>query len=94
MASDISYRHTPTPGFGPVLRRARKARGWTYRAAAKHIGIATGYLCELEHGRRCPSETVAGLLVSVLGLGGADAALVWSEAVPDVGRDFPGRGGR
>jgi transcriptional regulator with XRE-family HTH domain len=87
---DRDGRHLPPAGFGGVLRAARLARGWSYRVAADRIGISFGFLAELERGNRCPSESVAWLLVDRLGLSGGAAAAVCAAAVPDAGRDWPG----
>ena len=72
--------------LGDAIRQRREALGLSMRAAAQRIGISTGYLVELEHGRNpttgrppVPSATVlAGIgrtldidTVTLLDLAGA-----------------------
>ena len=74
-----------------MLRRARLARGLSQRMACRACGnISRWHLRNLEGGLRCPSESVAQLLIERLDLTATQAGLVRSAAIPDVGRDYPG----
>ncbi|MCP4573284.1 MAG: helix-turn-helix transcriptional regulator [bacterium] len=43
--------------FGYLLRRARLAAGVSQRELAQLIGVSSGYLSDVEHGRRRPLNT-------------------------------------
>lgn len=81
-----AHRHL-APDIAESLRRARRGRGWSFRAAARATGVNAGYLCHLEHGRRVPSIVVAEALIKGYELTGGDAALLRSAALEGVGRD-------
>ena len=74
-----------------MLAARRRARGWSLRDAGRHTGISFGYLGLLERGQRAPSTVVAAVLARVYELTPADSSWLWSGAVADVGRDYPGR---
>lgn len=76
------------PEVAGVLRRGRRARGWSFRMAGKRTGVAFGYLHMLEAGTRVPSVVVAEALVEGYGLSGADAEALRSVALVGVGRDW------
>jgi DNA-binding XRE family transcriptional regulator len=84
-------RRVPPPELGPMLRAARKARGWTHQRLADEIGTSRQTVTGLELGDRCPSRTVAVALADVLGLPHERRAELLDAAVPDAGRDWPGR---
>jgi len=75
------------------LYEARITRGWTFRAASEALGLSTGYLCDLERGRRVPSLTVAVILVVGYQLPEPIASSLYRVARPWVGRDSPYRTG-
>jgi transcriptional regulator with XRE-family HTH domain len=79
------------PEVAAILRRGRRARGWSFRVAGQRTGVAYGYLAMLEGGHRVPSVVVADALVESYGLTGADAEAVRSVALPGVGRDWQSR---
>lgn len=82
-------RHYLSAEVAAGLRSARLRLGLSYRAAAQRAGLQHGYLCELEHSNRCPSVTVARVLIDALRLDAAVAARLLQEARPDAGRDSP-----
>jgi len=81
------------PAIADALHAARLARGWTFRAASATLGLSTGYLCDLERGRRVPSLTVAVVLVIGYQLPEPIARSLYRVARPWVGRDCPFRTG-
>jgi len=81
------------PEIAHGLYEARITRGWTFRAASKALGLSTGYLCDLERGRRVPSLTVAVILVVGYQLPDSVARSLYGVARPWVGRDCPMRTG-
>jgi transcriptional regulator with XRE-family HTH domain len=42
--------------FGAFLKSKRNERGITVRAMAETVGVAVGYYCDIESGRRSPLE--------------------------------------
>lgn len=76
------------PAVAQVLRSGRLRRGWSFRTAGRETGVAFGYLCLLEHGKRVPSVAVAEALVKTYGLTASEAALLRSVALEGVGRSF------
>ncbi|MEU6244822.1 helix-turn-helix transcriptional regulator [Streptomyces sp. NPDC047024] len=72
-----------------MLRGARQRSGLGLREVARQAGLSSGYVADLEAGRRCPSVTVAQRLVEVLGLVEGDRAQLLTAAVTDAGRDNP-----
>lgn len=44
--------------FGAKLRNARRSADLTLREVAKSVGITTGYLSEMESGRKHPPNTL------------------------------------
>lgn len=83
-------RQRLSPAVGAGLRDARLTLGLSFRAAARRAGVSAGYLCQLEHGSRCPSVAVADALVDALRLDGATADRLFCEARPDAGRSWGG----
>jgi len=81
------------PAIADALYEARMARGWTFRAASEALGLSSGYLCDLERGRRVPSLTVAVLLAGGYQLPDSVARSLYRVARPWVGRDSPFRTG-
>jgi len=81
------------PAIADALHAARLARGWTFRAASEALGLSTGYLCDLERGRRVPSMSVTILLVTGYQLPDPIARQLYRVARPWVGRDSPFRTG-
>ena len=84
-------RRELTPETGAVLRRARKARGWTLAKASEEAGISLAYLSQIERAVRCPSVTVAGALAKGYQLSRDDTIALMSEAVRNAGRDKPSK---
>lgn len=81
------HRHLPAE-IATIFRHARRRRGWSYRAAAKELGIALGYVAMLDKGQRVPSTVVAEVLIEGYDLTDDEACLVRSVAIPHVGRDW------
>jgi hypothetical protein len=71
-----------------ILSQGRKGRGWSYRTAARQMGLSVGMVWMLDHGQRVPSTVVAELLIEGYKLSYAEADLVRSAALPHVGRDW------
>lgn len=82
-------RRVPPAELGPMLRAARARAGLGLREAARMVGIAPSYLCELESGTRCPSVTVGTHLFQVLSLNEEEGRLLAASVVADRGRDHP-----
>jgi len=81
---------------GKALGRARRSRGWSYRQAAKHTGVAAGHLHAIEHGNRACSLSVAEAIIDAYRLhrNATEVALATDlryRAVTDAGRDSPYR---
>jgi transcriptional regulator with XRE-family HTH domain len=87
----VRSRCSPPPGLGSTLNAARVRTGYGLREAARVLGISPGYLAHLEAGRRCPSRTVALVLVDGLRLDDDERSQVLAAAV-DGGRDYRPRG--
>lgn len=47
---------------GASMSKIRKARGVTLRALSRAIAVSAVHLCDVEHGRRRPSYTVANAI--------------------------------
>ena len=86
-----TFRGALPPGLGAALAIGRRRSGMSYRVAGARLGIAYGYLCELEHGRRRPSRVVAELLIQGYQLDAATSAWLLSEASSTTGRCSPYR---
>ncbi|WP_269857946.1 helix-turn-helix domain-containing protein [Streptomyces sp. RPT161] len=84
-------RHTPPPELGPLLAAARQRSGLGLRETARRAGLNHQYLQRLETGQRVPSMSVAKVLAEVLALDEAERAVLLAAALPDAGRDYPGR---
>jgi tetratricopeptide (TPR) repeat protein/DNA-binding XRE family transcriptional regulator len=55
--------------FGQLLRRCRRASGWSQEELAEHAGVGVRTICDLECGRRIrPYRQTVGLLAAALGL--------------------------
>lgn len=54
--------------LGRRIRSARLATGESLRGFARAINISAPYQCDIEHGRRRPSDTVLHRIASRLGL--------------------------
>lgn len=50
------------------LRAERTARGWSYRTAAKHIGLSHGFISDIEAGRKDPSYASLDAIAAAFGL--------------------------
>lgn len=72
-----------------MLRAARERAGLGVRETARKAGLSSGYVADLEAGRRCPSVTVAQRVAEVLDLGEAERAQLLAAAVTAAGRDNP-----
>jgi transcriptional regulator with XRE-family HTH domain len=82
------------PELAEVLHAARVRRGWSYREAARRVGIGVGYMHALDHGHRRPSYSIALALADALALDPHTADDLIEQAVIDAGRDHPVRGMR
>jgi DNA-binding XRE family transcriptional regulator len=87
----IRVRRTPPEGLGCMLRTARERAGMGQRQAARKADLSPGYMAHLEAGDRCPSQTVAARLATVLELDDGEQAQLYAAAVTDAGRDHPAR---
>lgn len=88
--SRTAHRHLPPP-LPAALRRARLARGWSYRRAASELGVSASALAHLERGDRLPSTVLAELLIAGLRLDAVSAAGLRRVARPNAGRASPYR---
>ncbi len=79
------------PEVAAMLAAARRQLGWSYRQAGRKSGVAYGYLCLLEQGKRAPSVVVARILAAAYRLGEDDARRLEACAVTGAGRDWPAR---
>jgi transcriptional regulator with XRE-family HTH domain len=86
-SSEYPERHYLSAEAAAGLRHARQRTGLSLRGAAEKAGISFGYLCQLEHGQRCPSLSVAYDLVSAFRIDAAVAGRLFAEAQRDKGRD-------
>ena len=81
-------------GFGPLLRRYRRAAGLTQETLAIRAGLSTGTIHTLEAGRRRhPHRTTVALLCEALGLSDYDRVRLQAAAGPEseAPDDFVGR---
>ncbi len=76
-----------------MLGAARLRAGLRLREAARLAGISHSHLIRLETGKRVPSVTVAAAIADALRLDDAERTELFAAAVPDAGRDWPGRRG-
>ena len=67
------------------IREARKAKDLGLREAAKLLGISGAHLCDLELGRRLPSEELRAKIEGLLG----DVGLVRAKAAHLLSVHFP-----
>ena len=81
------------PAVARMLAGARHGRGWTQYTAAAALGVSRRMIGMLEAGQRVPSVVMAEDLIGGYGLGVAEAELLRSVALPDVGRASPYRAG-
>jgi transcriptional regulator with XRE-family HTH domain len=91
MTVQIRVRRTPPPEVGLRLAAARQRAGLAGREAARRLGTSSGYLADLERGRRCPSVGMARRLADVLALTEAERADLFACAVDDAGANSPWR---
>jgi len=91
--TEDTWRSEIGPDLGRELRAARRAQGWSYRTAARRIGISPGYLWLLEAGTRAPSLDVALDLARALQLPELVVGRLLAAAVSDAGRCSPYQGG-
>ena len=67
--------------FGSFLKSKRNSREITVRAMAEKIGIAVGYYCDIESGRRTPLDlNFLNKVISVLNLSDADKLTLYDLA--------------
>jgi transcriptional regulator with XRE-family HTH domain len=83
-------RHYLSPEAAAGLQAARRRLGLSFREASERAGVSTGFLWNLEHGKRCPSIDMARCLIAAFDLDAVAAARLLDEARPDVGRSFIG----
>ncbi|MFF7139580.1 helix-turn-helix domain-containing protein [Streptomyces sp. NPDC008196] len=84
-------RRTMPPDVGRSLLDARLRAGLRLREAASIVGISHSHLFRLEACMRVPSLTVAIMLADALALSDAERERLLAVAVPNAGRDWPGR---
>lgn len=85
----LMFRHEPPAEFAAALRRARRSAGISLHEMARRAGIAVGYACLLEQGKRSPSCSVAQHLVEAIGLtAGSDHDRILDAGIPNVGKDY------
>lgn len=82
-----------SPQLAAALREARLARGWSFRQAARELGVSPAGLHHLEHGVRLPSTVMAEVLIHGLGLDELTARRLRAVARPCAGRSSPFRSG-
>lgn len=80
-------RQTLSPDVADGLRQGLVESHLTYTAAAQLAGISHGYLHHLTHGVRCPSNMVAGALISTLNLGPYAVGALLQQAAEGRGKD-------
>lgn len=74
----------PDNALGQNLRRLRRARGLSQRAAAELIGVSCPYLCQLEKGRaKAPTITVGIGISRVYGVS-IQQLSDWVEQQPEA----------
>jgi ribosome-binding protein aMBF1 (putative translation factor) len=54
-------------GYGELIRGRREEINISLRALARKTNISAAFLCDIEHGRRCPSDHVLKNLKKHLG---------------------------
>lgn len=81
------------PAVGEVIRAARTGRGIGLRELARRAGVAPSYLCDIELGRRLPTERVVRALAAALAVDGdallARAGRIGAEAEALLRRSPP-----
>ena len=82
------------PAVSSMLARRRRELGWSLSEAERRTGVSRRMLSMLERGERVPSTVLADDLAAGYGLSPSDASLLWSAALPNVGRDSPYRTGQ
>jgi transcriptional regulator with XRE-family HTH domain len=80
---------TLDPNVAGMLAWRRIELGWTYSQAAQRTGVSRRMLALLEAGERVPSTVLAAALIDGYRLDVRDADLLWSVALPNVGRASP-----
>jgi transcriptional regulator with XRE-family HTH domain len=88
---DQTRRHTLPLDLGAELRAYRQSQGSTLAQVGERAGVDPSHLGHMEHGRRAPSKSIAERLIEVLGLPSDLAERLRSAAIPNAGRDWPGR---
>jgi len=82
---------TLSQSTGAMLRRARKAKGWTLEQAAQEVGCHFSHLSHLERATRAPSRALALDLIYAYDLKGELGHALMAESIPAVGKDKPSR---
>jgi transcriptional regulator with XRE-family HTH domain len=77
-----------------MLARRRDELGWSKSEAERRTGVSRRMITLLERGERVPSTALADDLAEGYGLAPADSFLLFSVALPNVGRDSPYRTGQ
>lgn len=57
-ARDLATMRARALVYGPLLRAARRAKGWTQAELATRLGIAPGSVLRFEVGRRYPQPAM------------------------------------
>jgi transcriptional regulator with XRE-family HTH domain len=84
-------RRIPPPELGPMIAAARMRTGFRGRECARLAGLNHAYLIQLESGARTPSRKVAEMLAAVLAFTAEERTELFEAALPDVGKDHPGK---
>jgi transcriptional regulator with XRE-family HTH domain len=62
--------------LGTFLRSRREAKGLSTRALANLLGVSWGYISDIEHDRRIPSEAVLARFSKALGVDGRELRIL------------------
>lgn len=82
-------RRTPPPSVASILTATRARAGLGQRETARRAGLSSGYLANLEAGRRCPSTAVLAALAAVLPFTPGEREQLEAAAVTDAGLSHP-----
>lgn len=85
----LRVRRTPPASVASILCAARARAGLGQRETARRAAVSSGYLANLEAGRRCPSTAALAALAAVLPFTVAERQELEAAAVQDAGRSNP-----
>lgn len=81
------------PTLGATFRGYRLRHGWSFRQAARVVGVSPGTIRFLEIGQRAPSVVVAEQLIDRYKMSLDDANALRDAALEGVGKDWYPRQG-